>query len=282
MWGYLLGVGIIEPLDDIRAGNPPTNPELLQYLTGEFVGSGFNVRHVMRLICQSRTYQLSLETNAWNEDDNLNYSHALARRLPAEVLFDAIYRATGAVTQIPGVPPGTRAAALPDAGVNLPDGFLTNLGRPARESACECERTSGLQLGPVMALISGPTVDSAISDPNNELAKLAAGDLPESQLVGELFLRILNRPATSHETEAALAVLQTLPAEHQRLTAELQQCEQELAPGIAQREQAAAGRHRESDQRTRGLRKGNLGARSGTGSAARRARRRRRGRVEGT
>ena len=113
----------------------------------------------MRLICQSRTYQLSIETNRWNEDDTINYSHAMARRLPAEVLYDAIYRVTGSVSRIPGVPAGTRAAALPDAGVKLPDGFLTNLGRPARESSCECERTSGLQLGPVMALISGPTVD---------------------------------------------------------------------------------------------------------------------------
>ena len=81
---------------------------------------------------------------------------------------------TGSVSQIPGVPPGTRAAALPDAGVKLPDGFLTNLGRPARESACECERVTGLQLGPVMALISGPTVGKAISDPKNALAKLVA------------------------------------------------------------------------------------------------------------
>ena len=133
LWGYLLGVGIIEPLDDIRAGNPPTNPELLDYLTNEFVRSGFNVQHMMRLICRSRTYQLSLATNPWNEDDQINYSHALARRLPAEVLYDSIYRVTGTLSQIPGVPPGTRAAALPDVGITLPDGFLTNLGRPARK-----------------------------------------------------------------------------------------------------------------------------------------------------
>ena len=76
LWGYLLGVGIIEPLDDIRAGNPPTNPELLDYLTREFVKSGFDVRHVMRLICKSRTYQFSVETNKWNADDKVNYSHA--------------------------------------------------------------------------------------------------------------------------------------------------------------------------------------------------------------
>ena len=129
----------------------------------------------MSLICKSRTYQLSVETNSWNEDDQINFSHARARRLPAEVLYDAIYRATGATSSFPGVAPGTRAATLPDVGVELPDGFLGNLGRPARESACECERSSNLQLGPVMALVSGPTVGDAISDPENAVAKLVGG-----------------------------------------------------------------------------------------------------------
>ncbi len=133
LWGYMLGAGIIEPLDDIRAGNPPSNPELLDYLTREFVKGGFDVRHVMRLICKSRTYQLSVESNKWNADDKVNYSHAIARRLPAEVLLDAVYRVTGSVSKIPGVAPGTRAASLPDSGVELPSGFLTTFGRPARE-----------------------------------------------------------------------------------------------------------------------------------------------------
>src|SRR5205814_5457457 len=84
LWGYLFGVGIIEPIDDIRAGNPATNPQLLDYLTQEFIKSGFDARHVIRLICQSRTYQLALATNKWNADDKINYSHTLARPLPAE------------------------------------------------------------------------------------------------------------------------------------------------------------------------------------------------------
>src|SRR4030095_4694860 len=88
LWGYVTGVGVIEPLDDIRAGNPPTNPELLEYLTREFVDHGFDIRHMLRLIAKSRTYQLSVAINRWNEDDKINYSHALARRLPAEVLYD--------------------------------------------------------------------------------------------------------------------------------------------------------------------------------------------------
>jgi WD40 repeat protein/mono/diheme cytochrome c family protein len=237
LWGYLLGTGLIEPLDDIRAGNPPSNPELLDYLTQDFIRHGFNVQHTLREICQSRTYQLSIATNPWNVDDKINFSHAIVRRLPAEVLYDTIFRATGAVSRIPGVPPGTRAAALPDAGVNSPDGFLTNLGRPARESACECERDNSLQLGPVMALISGPTVDSAISDPDNALAKLAASEMDDAALVEEIFFRLLNRPATPHEIEGTLGLLRALPERHQQLAARLQAVEEEFAPALAEQEQ---------------------------------------------
>jgi WD40 repeat protein len=132
VWAHLLGIGLIEPIDDIRAGNPPTNPELLDMLTDEFVASGFDVRQLIRKICNSRTYQLSHQTNRWNADDSRNYSHALPRRLPAEALYDAVHRVVGSTSQIPGVPPGTRAAALPDSLIELESGLLSKLGRPAR------------------------------------------------------------------------------------------------------------------------------------------------------
>jgi WD40 repeat protein/mono/diheme cytochrome c family protein len=242
LWGYLLGVGIIEPLDDIRAGNPPTNPELLDYLTDEFIKSGFDSRHVVRLICKSRAYQLSVATNKWNEDDKINYSHATARRLPAEVLYDAVYRVVGAVSKIPGVPPGTRAAELPDSEVELPSGFFTTFGRPARESACECERSSGLQLGPVMALVSGPTVGDAIADPESELTRLVAREADDAKLVDELFLRILNRPATRAEIDACLADMKEVEQDHDRLAAELGKLETEFAlkrPKLERQREAA-------------------------------------------
>jgi hypothetical protein len=236
IWGYLTGRGIIEPLDDIRAGNPPTNPELLDYLTHEFIESGFNTRHIVGLVCKSRTYQLSVETNRWNDDDEINFSHARARRLPAEVLYDAIYRATGATSAFPGVPPGTRAATLPDVGAELPDGFLGNLGRPARESACECERSSNLQLGPVMALVSGPTVGSAISDPENAIAKLVAEVSDNGELVNRLFVRFLSRPGNPDESNAATAMFNSLDQDHAKLVAELDAYAKELSPKIAERE----------------------------------------------
>jgi hypothetical protein len=229
LWGYLFGAGIIEPLDDIRAGNPPSNPELLDYLTQEFIKSGFDVRQVMRLACKSRTYQLSVETNKWNADDKVNYAHATARRLPAEVLLDAVYRVTGSVSKFPGIAPGTRAAALPDSGVELPSGFLTTFGRPARESACECERSSGLQLGPIMALVSGPTLGDAIADPGNELTKLVANQSDDVKLIDELFLRILNRPPTAAEIGTCRKDMQAVEDDHQRMAEELGKRETEFA-----------------------------------------------------
>ncbi|MFO0788610.1 MAG: DUF1549 domain-containing protein [Pirellulales bacterium] len=236
LWGYLTGRGIIEPLDDIRAGNPATNPELLDYLTSEFIESGFNARHIVQLICKSRTYQLSVETNQWNADDQINFSHARARRLPAEVLYDAIYRTTGATSSFAGVAIGARAATLPDVGVELPDGFLGNLGRPARESACECERSSNLQLGPVMALVSGPTVGNAISDPENAVAKMVAAVKDNGEIVKSLFLRFLNRPGKPEEVNAATQMFDELDTEHGQLVANLEAYQKELGPKLAERE----------------------------------------------
>jgi hypothetical protein len=204
LWSYLLGVGLIEPVDDIRAGNPPSNPKLLDRLTEEFVKSGFDSRHVMRLICKSRTYQHALATNQWNADDELNYSHALARRLPAEVLYDAIHRVTGSPSKLPGLPPGARAAELLDSNVPIPGGFLELFGKPPRESACECERSSGMMLGPVLALVNGPVVGEALKDPSNRLAKIVAAEKDDAKVIEELFLAILNRPPTPRQLEASL------------------------------------------------------------------------------
>lgn len=225
LWAYLMGVGLIEPIDDIRAGNPPTNPELLDHLTDSFVKSGFDVAQMHRMICNSRTYQLSVATNPMNEDDSLNYSHALPRRLPAEVIYDAVHALTGAVSEIPGMPKGTRAAALTDSGVKLADGFLQNLGRPARESSCECERSSDLQLGPVMALISGPTIGTAIADPKNELEKIVSQLSDDRELAEEIFLRALGRMPSEQELAAFDEMKLMIQENHKGMVASLEEAE---------------------------------------------------------
>nr|WP_236649754.1 DUF1549 domain-containing protein [Rhodopirellula sp. SM50] len=221
LWGYLLGVGLIEPIDDIRAGNPPTNPELLNHLTNQFVASGFDVRAMLRQICNSRTYQLSVATNPMNEDDTLNYARAMPRRLPAEVIYDAVHALTGAQSNIPGMPKGTRAAAVTDSGVKLNDGFLQNLGRPVRESACECERSSELQLGPIMALIGGPTVATAIADPKNELERIVQENPDDRELATEIFLRSIGRPPSETELAAFDQIKQQIKTDHELLEKEL-------------------------------------------------------------
>ncbi len=236
IWGYLLGTGIIEPLDDIRAGNPPSNPELLNHLTSEFVNSGFDVRHLMRLICQSRTYQLSIETNPWNEDDTINFSHAKAKRLPAEVLYDAVHFVTGATPNIPGVGKGVRASQLPDAQIDLKSGFLANLGRPPRESACECERNHDLQMSAVLAFLSGPAIADAVASPDNDLADLVEATPDDRQLVEEIYLRVLSRLPSEAETEAALSNLRHIERDHNSLTAQLQERESWWIPVEEQRE----------------------------------------------
>lgn len=237
LWGYLLGVGLIEPLDDIRAGNPPTNPQLLAYLESEFIKSKFDTQHVLRLICNSRTYQLSIETNAFNVDDQLNYSHALARRLPAEVLFDSIHYVTGSDLKIPGVPAGTRAAALPDSGARLPSGFLSTLGRPPRESVCECERSSDLQLGSVLALVSGPDISRAIDDPQSELAQMVGAVVDDRQLIDNVYLKILNRPASDKEIDQVLDTFAGLSADHEKLVEQREARQRLVAEELPQKEQ---------------------------------------------
>ena len=199
VWSYFLGVGLIDPIDDIRASNPPTNPELLEKLTQTFIESGFDVRALMRLICRSRAYQTSLTTNAWNEDDTLHYAHALARRLPAETLFDCIGVATGHRHKVPGVRPGTRADELLDPSMTTADNFLSLFGRPPRESACECERSSGMSLGQALNLVNGPTVADAIEDAKNEIGELAEYERDPAKVVDELYVRFLSRPPTAAE-----------------------------------------------------------------------------------
>ena len=111
-------------------------------------------------------------TGVWLKNLTAPSETALAFRLPAEVLYDAVLKVTGAAPNFPGVKAGTRAAQLPDSTVDVPSGFLANLGRPPRESACECERSNDIRLGSVMTLLSGPAVSGAVNDPRNEIARV--------------------------------------------------------------------------------------------------------------
>ena len=231
VWGYLLGMGIIEPLDDIRAGNPPSNPELLDRLTNDFIADGFNARNLFRVICRTRAYQASLATNEWNADDDLNYSHALARRLQAETLFDAIHRATGSRIHLPGMPTDFLAAQLPDSDVQLTDGFLDLFGKPPRQSACECERSTGVMLGQALNLVNGPTIAGAIADPENSIARLVASQPDDGKVIEELFLSVLCRLPSEAEIAAGKEAIMAAQADQAKNLEALATYERNLLPG---------------------------------------------------
>ena len=188
-------------------------------MTQEFINSGFDTQKMIKLICKSRTYQLSIKTNQWNQGDDINYSHAVARRLPAEALYDAILRVTGTTSHIPGLPAGARAAQVLDGSVDLPSGFLELFGKPLRESACECERSSGLMLGPILNLVNGPIVADAIKDPTNRIAQLAVKAANDQQFIEELYLATLARSPNATEIKLGLKALQDADGDYKMLKA---------------------------------------------------------------
>lgn len=206
-WSYLNGKGIIDPVDDIRLSNPPTNPELLDALTADFIASGFDLKHLLRTITASHTYQRTFVTHHWNEDDDVNYSHATPRRLAAEQLFDAIMTATGAPTNLPGVPGGFHASQLPDSSASV--AFLDMFGRAPRESPCECERSSEVSLAQTLTLINGPTISEAIVHPQGLIARLVNAKAEPKVMVEEIYLSVFNRMPTDAERQQGEKYLTT-------------------------------------------------------------------------
>lgn len=202
IWSYFFGLGIIDPVDDIRASNPPSNPALLDALTEDFVKSNYDLRKLMRTIVLSRAYQRSISTNKWNEDDKVNFSHALPRRLTAEQLVDAVAVATGHRPKFGGMPANTRAVNLPDGTGESAD-VLGLFGKPKRESACECERTMNFTLAHAINLVNGPTIGEAVSSPTNKIADIINREKDDKAAVTQIYLSILNRPPTPAELDAA-------------------------------------------------------------------------------
>ncbi|MGE3808178.1 MAG: DUF1553 domain-containing protein, partial [Gemmataceae bacterium] len=206
LWAYMVGRGIIEPVDDIRAGNPPSNPELLDALTADFIQHKMSLKHLLRTIAASRTYQLSIKPTPTNADDVENFARARPRRLTAEQLLDSIRVATGTENKFSGFPLGTRAAQLPDpASGKL--GFLEQFGRPVRESPCECERRNEMTMEQAMALVNGPIISTAIADPGGRVAQIMKDKPDNRRIVEELYLAVLCRLPTNEERARFEAVL---------------------------------------------------------------------------
>jgi uncharacterized protein DUF1549/uncharacterized protein DUF1553 len=215
IWFNLMGRGIVDPIDDFRPTNPPSHPELLDALANEFVNHKYSLRHIIRLIMNSRTYQLSSLPNETNRDDESNFSRGVVQRLSAEQLLDAQSQVTGVPLQFTGYPAGMRATQLP--GVRAvrtrerkpsdEDQFLTTFGKPMRLLTCECERSSETSMGQAFHLISGPTINDFLTTPDNRLSKLLASGKSDAAIVVDLYWSALSRPPSKAESAKATSLL---------------------------------------------------------------------------
>jgi hypothetical protein len=206
IWYHIHGRGIVDPVDDFRDSNPSANDELLEALAKDFAAHKFDAKHLIRAICNSRTYQLSAQTNDLNKNDNKYFSHAVTKLYTAEQLFDALCFVTEVPERFPGVPLGTRSAQLPDGEVNNP--FLKTFGQPARELNCECEREGDSNLAQALQLINGPAVNDRLRNPNNRIGKLLAKKLSDRDMLNDLYLTTLSRLPVAEEAKVSLEHVQ--------------------------------------------------------------------------
>jgi len=207
IWFHLVGRGIVDPIDDFRATNPPSNPPLLAALSADLVEHRFSLKHLVRTIMNSTVYQLSSIAGESSRDDDIYFSRARESRLSAEQLVDALSQVTGVPLSFSGYPAGMRAGEIP--GVNalrdreqpltLADQFLKTFGKPPRLQACECERTSEPTLSQAFQLVSGPLVNELLSRRDNRLGGLAESGRPTDEIMDELFWSVLSRPPTDEE-----------------------------------------------------------------------------------
>ena len=217
IWFNLLGRGLVDPVDDFRASNPPSHPELLEALAADFARSGYDLRQAIRTIMRSRTYQLASEPNDTNAADQTNHSRAIVRRLGAEQLLDSISKALGAPLRINDFPEATRLAQVPEGRKHYHplktdlDRFALVFGKPPRLIASDCERTNETTLSQAFALISGPTIQQLLARPDNRLASMAANGLADDQVIEMLCWTLLSRPPSAKESAGFTEHLQSGP-----------------------------------------------------------------------
>lgn len=210
IWFHLMGRGLVEPVDDFRATNPPVIPALLDALTRDFVASGFDLRHAIRVICASRAYQLESRPNESNRDDEINFSRALPRRLSAEQLLDSMHLALGRLPEFEGYDLPMRAVELPGIrAVYRPkrptpgDRFLHLFGKPPRLLNTDTERVDDTSLAQVFELTSGTTLNGLLTDPENALGPLLDRNASDAAVVRELYWTLLTREPSAGEQAAA-------------------------------------------------------------------------------
>ncbi|MCE9605679.1 MAG: DUF1553 domain-containing protein [Planctomycetia bacterium] len=195
--GYLMGRGLVEPIDDMRATNPSTNRPLLDALAQNFISSGFDIKQLMRTVMNSRLYQLDSQPTPANAADDRFYSHYEVKRIGAESLLDSIDYVTGSQTKFKNMPLGTKAIELPDS--NYPDYFLATFGKPRRVSVCECERVADENLAQALHTLNGDILATKISDQKGRLANMLKAKKPYAEIMENLYLAALARKPTEKE-----------------------------------------------------------------------------------
>lgn len=201
IWGHLMGRGIVEPVDDFRDSNPPSNAALLDTLAEQFATNDFSRKWAIRTIMNSRVYQLSSKKNDFNADDEIYASHATPRLLSAEQLLDAICQVTDVAENFKGLPAGTRAVALPDPPTD--HYFLKVFGQPQREMACQCERSSESNLSQALQMINGPTVHNKLRSDNGRIHQMVKAGKSDDEIITTLYLAALARNPVEAELNAA-------------------------------------------------------------------------------
>ncbi|MEI6712254.1 MAG: DUF1549 domain-containing protein [Verrucomicrobiota bacterium] len=207
-WKHFFKRALVEPEDDMRDTNPPTNPELLDALANAFIESGYDLKALIRVIAHSQTYQLSAMPNQFNAIDRQNYSHYYPKHLSAEVLLDAVDQFTGSRTDFPDLPNGVRAIALPDNSYNRTSTFLKVFGRPEGASACECERSQSSTLAQSLHLMNGPDVRQKLAANAGLAETLAKSSKPVSENIRALYLTAFAREPRAEESQIAQAHLE--------------------------------------------------------------------------
>ncbi len=214
LWAHFLGRGMVEPVDDVRDTNPPSNPELLDALAKHFVQSKYDVKELMRVIVRSRTYQLSAKPNATNVNDEQNYSRSLFRRIDAEVMLDMVSQTLGVPERFSGAAPGTRAIQLWDS--KLPNYFLKLYGRPQRITACECERVVEPSVSQVLHLLNAPEIHEKLTHERGNVARWVREKRDDVELVDTLYLTFFSRYPVENERRTALEHLRRKPAQRRQ------------------------------------------------------------------
>ena len=198
-----------KPNDFGKMGQPASHPELLAYLERELIEHNYDAKHLIRLICKSAVYQRAAELIPTRDQDGMLLTHRVPRRLPAEILLDAVNQACGTNEGFTGMPETTRAAELPDPSV--PSHFLTTFGRPLRNSPCDCARSNLPDLGQALLMLNNPTLNGKLTHAQGRLAQLAAANKTDEEMMDEVYLAALARTPSDAERQVIRESLAAQP-----------------------------------------------------------------------